>query len=979
MNWRELNIRRLNQLVKLSCKTPINMGNTRLHRLPEDKHADAANNLMSNTSTQLSNQLSKSSQSSFYQHTAKFSSNCKNINMRIFLKPALVSEPLKSYSRFSFILTPVQRAIRSLMIALPLWCATASLGHAQSWMVNLQDADVKEFISEVSTITNKNFIIDPRVNGKVTVISHRSMDEDEIYQLFLSVMQVNGIAALEKNGVIELRPSNIAKQSGIPVDLEGTTTGEGLATRVIYLNNTQASEMLSVLRPMIPQSAHAAAIPSANALILLDRADSLNNLAAVIRSLDSNLNETMETISLRHTDAERMMELIGSVTKPTAGNQPQVGNRFNITADPNADRLIVTGSPEQINRVRMIVDKLDTISSSRLSGMKVFKLKYSDSNHIADILRALYSGDSINSSGIKSTLESASLTNAGKGANTKQTANTNTNASASSGSLSDGQGRKISIISDETQNAIIANAPNDVLLRIESAIKELDKERPQVLIQAAIVEISGDDMKQLGVQWALGNANTGYGVVNFNNTGVSATTLASAVASKSATAVGGAAKSIAGALLGIGNAKKDNDGNTQFYGAILQALKQTTSANLLSMPSVMTIDREKASILVGQNVPFVTGSYTNSSGSAANPFQTIDRKDVGINLVVIPYVGDDNSVRLEVSQEVSAVVPSASTSFGGLVTNKSLITTTVNAKNQQTVALGGLMRDNATNSQQNVPGLSRLPMVGRLFRSDDTSRQKSNLIIFLQPTILRNSAAVASVTERKANQSRTMQLVIDPNGSIRQVPLVSSNPKWKGPIDPNAKVMSLNPFSSSHFVQDVSSQPQHKAKNDTNTNTNANSKKLEPTHIKQVDDTPAPSSKLLQPTNNANDVDVDVDVDVENHNEENTEYQEETLEEYQEENIEEHNEESNEEKSDVHSNSVNVQPLTMHRTLTKKSISHANQTVHMLSKDDLAMPTAHQANTSNIQTNDVILDDEVLQQATDHSIQDDRIEGIFLH
>ncbi|MGM8887805.1 type II secretion system secretin GspD, partial [Psychrobacter sp. 1U2] len=304
------------------------------------------------------------------------------------------------------------------------------------------------------------------------------------------------------------------------------------------------------------------------------------------------------------------------------------------------------------------------------------------------------------------------------------------------------------------------------MFEIETAVNQLDNRRAQVLIQAAIVEVSGDDAAQLGVQWALGNANSGYGVVNFNNVGASAASLAGAVLSGGASGISSAAGSIAGALLGIGDSSTDSDGNTQFYGAILQALDSSTSANLLSMPSILTLDNEKASILVGQNVPFVTGSYTTSGNSSENPFQTIDRQDIGINLNVIPHIGDNGTVRLEVSQEVSSVVPGSVGNASGLITNKSLINTTILADDQQTIALGGLMRDNTTSNQQKVPGLGNVPIIGRLFRSDSDSTQKSNLIIFLQPTILRDGGAVASVTERKYNQMRVLQLVIDKNGTI---------------------------------------------------------------------------------------------------------------------------------------------------------------------------------------------------------------------
>ncbi len=707
-----------------------------------------------------------------------------------------------------FLVTPLHDALqrsmavcRPLLLALPLWAGMCGLASAESWKVNLQDADIKAFINEVATITDQNFVLDPRINGNVTVISNRALSRDEIYQLFLSVMQVNGIAAIDSGTTIKLVPDNVAKQSGIAVDLRGETVGEALATRVIYLTNTQAAEVLGVIRPLMPQSAHAAAVTGLNALVLSDRADSLNQITALIRDLDSNVNDSLRVIPLRHVDAERMMDLISALVLSAGSAQGQGGDQLKVIADTSSDRLLVKGSPEMIAKVQEMVNQLDTTPTRRLSGLRVFRLKYASAGHIAEMLRGLLASQSINSSGATSTLESASLTDASTaGATLKNDASAVLGSSspaaapaASSGGASTGiGGRPFSIIADETQNAVIVNAAPELMFEIEDAVNQLDNRRAQVLIQAAIVEVSGDDATQLGVQWALGNANSGYGVVNFSNVGASATTLAAAALSGGA-GISAAAGSIAGALLGIGSSSKDSNGNTQFYGAILQALDSSTSANLLSMPSILTLDNEKASILVGQNVPFVTGSYTTSGNSSTNPFQTIDRKDIGINLNVIPHIGDNGTVRLEVSQEVSSVVPSSLGNASGLITNKSLINTTILADDQQTIALGGLMRDNTTTNQQKVPGLGNIPLIGRLFRSDNDNTQKSNLIIFLQPTILRDGGAVASVTERKFNQMRVLQLVIDKNGTIKQLPL-SGTEGWNDTVDTDYELMPLNPL-----------------------------------------------------------------------------------------------------------------------------------------------------------------------------------------
>lgn len=691
---------------------------------------------------------------------------------------------------------------KAIVIAIPIWAAAQNLAYAESWKVNLQDADIKAFINEVASITNQNFVLDPRISGNVTVISNRSLSKEEVYQLFLGVMQVNGIAAIESGTTIKLVPDNIAKQSGIKVDLEGKLVGEELTTRVVYLTNISAPEMLSVIRSLMPQSAHAAAVNGINALVLSDRADSLNQLTELIHTLDNNKNDTLTTITLRHVDADRMMDMISALTSNSGSEGGGISGQLKIIADASGDRLLVKGNPEMIAKIQSMVNQLDTIPSKRLSGLRVFHLKYASASHVAEMLRGLLANQSINSMAATSKVESASLDGNKTASNTNNsTTNNKSNpVSLPTSGIKTDSSRPFSIIADETQNSLIVNANPELMIEIDDAIKQLDTRRAQVLIQAAIVEVSGDDAKQLGVQWALGNANNGYGMVNFNNAGVTATSLATAALSKSPTAISSAASSIAGAILGIGNQHTDNNGNARFYGAILQALDSTTNANLLSMPSILTLDNEKASILVGQNVPFVTGSYTTSGNSSTNPFQTIDRKDIGINLNVIPHIGDNGTIRLEVSQEVSSVVPGSTSNANGLITNKSLINTTILADDQQTIALGGLMRDNSTKRQQKVPGLGNVPVLGRLFRSDNNSTQKSNLIIFLQPTILKDGGAVASVTERKYNQMRTMQLVIDKNGTIKQIPLngISKTNGWQDKIDTNATLMPLNPFNQTH-------------------------------------------------------------------------------------------------------------------------------------------------------------------------------------
>lgn len=649
---------------------------------------------------------------------------------------------------------------------------------AQSWQINLQDADVKAFVNEVADITGKDFVLDPRVNGKVTVVSHRPLNKSEVYELFLGVLDVNGIIAIPSGNTIKLVPDNVAKQKGVDVDLRRNTQGSKLVTRVIPLKNTKVAEILPVVRPLLPQFAHVAAVPSVNSLVVSDRANSLNQLEELIYSLDGGEHDGFETITLTYTSPENMLELISGISGIST-KSTNASSRLKLVADANNDRIIVKGSAESRAYIRKLVKKLDTRPTRRLSGLKVFKLKYASAAHIAQMLRGLLNHQSLNSTGAKSTLQ----------ANTALTGNTNnssslgssTNRSGSTPSQGGNTGggtagssrakeKPFSIIADETQNAIVVNAPSGLMQDIKDAIEALDTRRAQVLIQAAIIEVSGDSVDQLGVQWVLGGPNSGYGVTNFGNTGVSVTSLATAAALAKTNPVGvsNALSKVSGALLGLGEISKNNEGQARFFGAILQAIKTTSNANLLSMPSILTLDNEQANILVGQNVPFITGSTTNTTGST----QTIERKDVGINLSVIPHIGDGGTIRLEVSQEVSAVVPTASNiRSSDIITNRRLIKTTVLADDQQTIALGGLMSDDTSNSSSKVPLLGDLPVLGSLFRSSSASGTKRNLIVFLQPTILHDGKQLSQLSQRRYQHLKMLQLELDTTGNLKKIPL----------------------------------------------------------------------------------------------------------------------------------------------------------------------------------------------------------------
>lgn len=679
-----------------------------------------------------------------------------------------------------------KRSAYGVFMALPLLAALAFPANAQTWKINLRDADLTAFVNEVADITGKNFAVDPRVKGTVTVISNKALTRDQVYDLFLGVLNVNGVVAVPSGNTIKLVPDTNARGSGTPFDSRNRIRGELVVTRVIWLENTNPNDVIPAVRPLMPQYAHLAAIPGTNALIVSDRAENIEQIEKLVRTLDGTGDDDMEAIPLRNSQAEEIIGLVDAMSA-TGSARDVRGSRVRLIADARSNRLLVKGDARTRKRIRELVQMLDVAPADRLGGLRVFRLRHASAKNLAQMLQGLVTGQNTSSgSNASASGNSNSFSNSSNTTTTGTTSNTGSSSSLGSGAsvnlsnlgsnsssnnnpLSTFSAGGISIIADETQNALIVKAEPALMREIESAINQLDSRRSQVLIEAAIVEVSGSTGEQLGIQWALGDLTSGVGLINFNNVGASLAQIGAAVAT-GGTAAASAANSLKGAALALGDVRKKN-GQTNFYGALIQALDSNSKANLLSVPSVLTLDNEEAHIVVGQNVPFITGSATLTSGGTASPYQTVERKDVGLTLKVIPHIGDGGTIRLEVEQEVSAVVPATSAvSTTDITTTKRLIKTAILAEDQQTIVLGGLIQDDTTGSTQAVPGLSKIPVVGRLFRSDNGSHEKRNLLVFLHPTIIRDGQSVNALTEKRYGQVRSLQLILDPNGNITRLP-----------------------------------------------------------------------------------------------------------------------------------------------------------------------------------------------------------------
>lgn len=603
----------------------------------------------------------------------------------------------------------------------------------KSWTVNIRNADIQAFISQIADMTGKNFVVDPRVRARdVTVVSTKALSANEVYELFLSVLQVHGYAAVPAGDIIKIVPNTTAKQSNLPLVEKGLGSGEELVTRVIPVENSPVEELVPVLRPLVPQYGHLAAVGSANALIISDHLDNIRRMEAIINSLDNAESEDVQVIKLEHAFAGDMVKMLETLTPQTASRRSKAKEgAVTVVADERTNRLIIKGDRITRQRMAQMVRSLDTPDSAS-SGVQVVRLTHGDAKSLAEILKNFADGASA----------------AKPGGDGKATASSSANS-------------KVSIQADESLNALVIRAEPGMMKELQSIISQLDVRRAQILIEAAIVEVTGENAKALGFQYVAGSDESGVGAVNFNNAGLSVNSILQALATDdpSGLALGD------GVAVGLG--ETDSNGDLK-WGALMQALASSTDVNLLSTPSILTLDNEEASIIVGENVPFVTGQSTSTGSGVSNPFTTIQREDVGLTLKVTPHVAGFSTIRLELEQENSAVKESSGEAVD-IVTTTRKLQSTVLADDGETIALGGLIKDDIRKVVRKVPLLGDIPLLGFLFRSTTNSRQKSNLMVFLRPTILADNDRLVQMSREKYMGITALQFKLNGDGELEQV------------------------------------------------------------------------------------------------------------------------------------------------------------------------------------------------------------------
>lgn len=628
---------------------------------------------------------------------------------------------------------------------------------AQDYTVNLKETDIQELIKFVSEATGTTIVVDPAVKGKVKVVSSKPVSSSELYDLFLSILEVHGYTAVRSGGIVRVIPSKDARSA--PVSVRGAEDVGGndeYVTQVFNLENISAAKLIPVLRPLVPQQAHMAAYAPSNAIIISDIASNINRIRDIIERMDKSAIQKTEIVKLKYAVAEDIVGMLDKLNKSEAKQSGALEPDVLLVADSRTNSVLINGDELERSRIHKLVAYLDT-PLEQSGNVKVVYLEYAQASELAEVLTRV--------------MQNISRLGTGDGKKVTNAKNTST------------------IEADEGTNSLIITADTDEMASLETVIQRLDIRRAQVLVEAIIVEMEVIDGQDLGLQWLFADDSGAYGS-NINAGDVRARNIASALlpaAADDGTSsdpdlgdLAGALASTPGFSLGWGTIS-DNLSMT----VILNALEEQQNANILSTPSLLTLDNEEAYITVGQNVPFVTGSYTNTGtggDGATNPFQTIQRENVGITLKVTPHINEGDSVVLEIEQEVSSL-SGLSVVASDLITNERKVQTKVLAADRRMVVLGGLIKEDVQDSTQKVPLLGDIPFLGRLFRSDAVKNTKTNLIIFIRPTIIRDSEQMEGATADKYRHIRAEQLLRVDKGveflSEEDIPLL---PEWEEQI-----------------------------------------------------------------------------------------------------------------------------------------------------------------------------------------------------
>ncbi|KRC30529.1 type II secretion system protein GspD [Acidovorax sp. Root219] len=678
--------------------------------------------------------------------------------------------------------------------------------------LNFANAEIEAVARTMATITGRNVVVDPRVKGQLTLITERAVPPSAAFQQFLAALRLQGFTVVESAGLYKVVPEADAKlQSGSVGVSEsgsarGTPGGGQIVTQIFKLNYENAGNLVPVLRPLISPNNTINVNPGNNSLVITDYADNLQRLGRIIAAMDVSNASDVEIIPLRNALAVDLAPLVarlidgGSGAAPAAA-QGQADTSFKTTllAEPRSNSLILrAANPARVAMVRALVDKLDQPpvpgSSASTGNIHVVYLKNADATKLATTLRAAMASMGGNASGgasastpaisgggaPSSSLSGGGSNSGGLSGGSNSSSNSSLGGLGSSSGMGAGSGMGSAnsnqpstggqIQADPTTNSLIITAPEPLFRQLRAVIDQLDGRRAQVLVESMIVEVSATKLAEFGIQWqgVLGKQGDGtVGVIGTNSVqggGANILNVTGALASGSTSAITSAASTLSKGL----NLALAPRINGQYYlGALANFLQNSGDANVLSTPNLMTLDNEEARIVIGNNVPFPTGSYANTGGSnTVNPFTTVERKDVGLMLKVRPQISENGTVKMSIYQEVSKIDRATLSDVNGPTTSKRSIESNVVVDDGNIIVLGGLLEDSYSQGEDKVPVMGDLPLVGGLFRSENRTRNKTNLMVFLRPVVVRDAATSEALMADRYDAIRGLQQVTQPASSL---------------------------------------------------------------------------------------------------------------------------------------------------------------------------------------------------------------------
>ena len=713
--------------------------------------------------------------------------------------------------------TPLTR-LSQLALCACLACASAvpqaqtatSVRSGEPVTLNFAGAEIEAVARTMATITGRNVVVDPRVKGQLNLVTERPVAPAVAFQQFLAALRLQGYTVVESADLYKVVPEADAKLQGGSVSVTqggstaGAPSGGQIVTQIFKLNFENASNLVPVLRPLISPNNTINVNPGNNSLVITDYADNLQRLGRIVAAMDVSNATDVEVIPLRHAIASELAPIVsrlmeGSSGTTAAAGQGQADTSFKTTllAEPRSNALIVrAANPARVAMVRALVDKLDQPprpgSGAASGNIHVVYLKNADATKLAATLRAAMAANGAGSGatsatgatgGVTPTTSTATATNGISGTGLGNSSSTSSGLGASAGSSSASSNQPSTggqIQADPSTNSLIITAPEPQYRQLRAVIDKLDGRRAQVLVESLIVEVSASKLAQFGIQWqgVVGKNGDGtIGVIGTNSGTAGANILGITAAAAAGTT---SALSNLGAGMNLALAPRING---QYYlGALANFLQNSGDANVLSTPNLMTLDNEEAKIVIGNNVPFPTGSYANTTGSSTvNPFTTVERKDVGLMLRVRPQISESGTVKMAIYQEVSKIDASTLKDTNGPTTSKRSIESNVVVDDGNIIVIGGLLEDSYSQAEDKVPLMGDIPVVGNLFKSENRSRKKTNLMVFLRPIVVRDSLASDALMVDRYESIRALQQVVQPPpsavlGSVSGAPILQPLP-----------------------------------------------------------------------------------------------------------------------------------------------------------------------------------------------------------